>query len=193
MKYLADCFNCKKRLSSLNLKVLVYSVVLGLFLMSLFSGKSNVVLKAIAVSPSEQYVACFGNGEGYKIHCFRADGTLAFAYDIPLEISSGGNCTLWFENDVLCALFYRTNRIVSFSMDGTLLGIDDNTTEETPPEYPSFSYRSHQYVYDGNEISVVYDTGGFFGYWIFGAERYLAITPKNKGTIIVMTWIAQNP
>lgn len=175
-----------------NWKLLLWCVLIGSILTSLFSGKSNVELNAITVSPNEQFVACFGNNGGNKIHCFHADGTLSFVYDIPLELSSGGHCVLWFENNVLCALFYRTNKIVSFSMDGSVLSIADDVNAKKRPEYPSFSRQSHQYVYEGNEIDVVYDTGGFFGYWILGAERYLAITLKNGETIKAIAWVAQN-
>lgn len=187
-----DFLNYTKQHVTKNWKLLLWSLLIGFILISLFSGKSNVALNAIAVSPNEQFVACFGNNGGYRIHCFHADGTLAFVYDIPLELSSGGHCVLWFENNELCALFYRTNKIVSFSMDGSVLSITDDVNAKKRPEYPSFSLQLHQYIYEGNEIDVIYDTGGFFRYWILGAERYLAITLKNGETIKVLAWVAQN-
>lgn len=190
MKFLIEFFNLKERLSGRRLKVLLCFVAFGLLTIFLFSGKSRVDLETIAISPDEQYIACFETGSGHKIHCFHSDGSLAFDFNILPDISGGGYCTLWFEDDVLCALFYRTDTIVYFSMDGTILEIVDNTTEESPPEFPSFSRNGHQYVFDGNEIDVVYDKGSFLEYWFFGSERYLAITLKSGETKIVYAWTA---
>ena len=75
-------------------------------------------------------------------------------------------------------------------MDGRVLEIVDNTIEESPLEFPSFSRKGQQYVFEGNEIDVVYAKGSFLGYWLFGSERYLAITPKSGDTIIVYSWTA---
>lgn len=181
----------KERLSGRRLKKLLCYVVFGLLMVAFFSGKSRVDIESIAVSPNEQYVACFETGNGYKIHCFHSDGSMAFTYNIPADISSGGHCTLWFEDDILCALFYRTDKILYFTLDGSILNIADNTAEESPPKFPSFSRRYHQYVFDGNEIDVVYDEGSFLGYWLFGSERYLVITLKSGETKIVYTWTAK--
>ena len=180
----------KEMFSKRRLKVLLFSVIFGLLIMFLFSGKSHINLEAIAVSPDEQYIACFETGNGRKIRCFRADGSLAFDYEISADISAGGNCTLWFEEDVLCVLFYRTEKIAHFAMDGTIQEIVDNTSKETPPEYPSFSQKERKYIFDGNEIDVVYNKRTFLGYWLFGAERYLAITLTNGETKIVYAWTA---
>ncbi len=180
----------KEMFSKRRLKVLLFSVIFGLLIMFLFSGKSHIDLEAIAVSPDEQYIACFETGNGRKIRCFRADGSLAFDYKISADISAGGNCTLWFEENVLCVLFYRTEKIAHFAMDGTIQEIVDNTSEETPPEYPSFSQKERQYIFDGDKIDVVYNKRTFLGYWLFGAERYLAITPTNGETKIVYAWTA---
>lgn len=186
-----EFLNFKERLSGRRLKALLCYVVFGLLLVFLFSGKSHADLKSIAVSPNEQYIACFETGSGYKIRCFHSDGSLAFDFGILPEISAGGYCTLWFEDEVLCALFYRTDILVSFSMDGTILEIVNHTPEERPPEFPSFSHKGSQYVFDGNEIDVVYNKGSFLGYWFFGSERYLSITPKGGETRIVYAWTAK--
>ncbi len=186
-----EFLNFKERLSGRRLKELLCYVVLGLLLMFFFSGKSHIDLETIAVSPNEQYIACFKTGNGHKIRCFHSDGSLAFDFDILPEISAGGYCTLWFEDDVLLVLFYRTDKVVSFSMDGAILEIVDYAAKERPPEFPSFSKRGNQYVYDGDEIDVVYYRGSFLGYWLFGSERYLAITPKSGETKIVYAWKAK--
>ena len=78
-----------KRLSGRKLKVLLCYVVFGLLIVAFFSGKSRVDIESIAVSPNEQYVACFETGNGHKIHCFHSDGSLAFTYNISADISSG--------------------------------------------------------------------------------------------------------
>lgn len=190
MEFLIDFFNSKERLSGRRLKILLYSLAFGLLVMFLFCGKSRVDLETIAISPDEQYIACFETGSGHKIRCFHSDGSLAFDFNIIPEISGGGYCTLWFDDNVLCVQFYRTDKIVYFAMDGTILNIADDKTEDDPPDFPSFSRKGHQYVFDGDEIDVVYDRGSFLGYWLFGAERYLAITPQNGEAIIVCAWTA---
>lgn len=186
-----DFFHIKGIVSKHAWKEVLFSAVLGLLMVFLFSGKCRVNLETIAVSPDEQYIACFETGRAdNKIRCFHADGSLAFDYNIPANISSGGYCTLWFEDDVLCVLFYRTEKIVHFALDGTILKIVEHTTKERPPEYPSFSRKGCKYVFDGNEIDVVYNKETFFGYWFFGAERYLAITAANGETKIAYAWTA---
>lgn len=180
-----------KRLSRRKLKMLLCYVVFGLLMVTIFSGKSRIDIESMAVSPNEQYIACFETGNGYKIRCFNSDGSMAFTYNIPVDISAGGHCTLWFEDDILCAMFYRTGKIVYFTSRGSLLKIVTDTTEETYPEFPSFSQRHHQYVFDGNEIDVVYRKGSFLEYWLLGSERYLAITTKSGETKIVYSWTAK--
>lgn len=188
MEFLIELF--KYRLSGRRLKMMVCYVAFGLLITFLFSGKSSITLETITVSPDEQYIACFERGNGYRIRCFYSDGSLTFDFKIPPDISAGGHCTLWFEDDVLCALFYRTDKIAYFAMDGTILNIVENTTEGHLSEFPSFFRRGHQFVFEGNEISVVYDKGCFLGYWLFGAKRYLAITSKSGDTKIVYAWTA---
>lgn len=191
MEFFHEYFNFKEKLTGRNLKILILSLVIGLLMMSIFNGKCRVDLQTVAVSSDEQYIACFETGKGFQINCYSADGSLAFHYDILPDISSGGFCTLWFEDDTLCALFYRTEKIVYFSPDGTIIKIADQNDMEAPPTFPSFFKERHRYVFDGNQIDVVYDKCTFLGYWLFGAERYLAITPKNGETKIVYSWTAE--
>lgn len=181
----------KEKLSAHRLKVLLFCVLLGLLLVAFISGKSRVDLESIAVSANEQYIACFETGNGHKIHCFRSDGSMAFTYNIPVDISSGGHCTLWFEDDTLCALFYRTDKIVYFTTSGTIQKISMDATEESRSQFSSFSYRDHQYVFDGSEISVIYNKAGFLQYWLLGAERYLAVIPKTGEMNVVYSWTAR--
>ena len=183
--------NVKERLSRHSLKMLLLCVALGLLAVALFSGKSRIDLEAIAVSSDEQYIACFETGNGHKIRCFHADGSIAFIYDIPVDISSGGHCTVWFENDTLCALFYRTGKIVSFSLNGTILGISPDATEESHPEFLSFAKNGHQYIFDGKEIDVIYNKRNLVEYWFFGAERYLAIKSESGEMKIIDSWNAK--
>ena len=186
-----DFYYFKEKLSGRRLKILLCYVVLGMLMVSIFSEKSRVDIESLAVSPNEQYIACFETGNGHKIHCFQSDGSIAFTYNIPVDISSGGYCTLWFEDDILCALFYRTDKILSFTLDGSIFNIADNTLEESPPKFPSFFRNHHQYIFDGNEIDVVYEKGGFLGYWLFGSKRYLAIIPKSGEMKTICTWTAK--
>ena len=160
----------KEKLSAHRLKILLFCVLLGLLLVAFISGKSRVDLESIAVSANEQYIACFETGNGHKIHCFRSDGSMAFTYNIPVDISSGGHCTLWFEDDTLCALFYRTDKIVYFTTSGTIQKISMDATEE---------------------ISVIYNKAGFLQYWLLGAERYLAVIPKTGEMNVVYSWTAR--
>lgn len=185
-----EYFHFKEKLTRRNLKKLILYCVIGLLLVSIFNGKCRVDLQTITVSPDEQYVACFETGRGPTIRCFHADGSLAFEYEVLPDISAGGYCTIWFEEDALCALFYRTDKVVHFAMDGTMLNISDGTDMEYPPNFPSFTKHRRKYIFDGSEIEVVYYKGTFVGYWLFGAERYLAITPKNGETVIVYSWTA---
>ena len=180
----------KNKLSEHRARVLLYYVSFGVLMTLLFSGKTSITLEAIAVSPDEQYIACFERGDEHKILCFSSDASLAFDFNIPPDISAGGHCTLWFEDDMLCALFYRTDKIAYFALDGTILNIVADTTEESPSEFPSFFRRGYQYVFEGNEIDVVYDKGSFLGYWLLGAERYLAVTPKSGDRKVIYAWTA---
>ncbi len=187
-------FDCKKLLSKEKLIPLFCCAAVGLLLMALFVGKKRMELSAIAVSPNEQYIAFnesfewLGKGNRWeKILCFHADGSFAFQFDISPDISAGGTCALWFDEDVLCVLFYRTDKIVRFAMDGTVLDTIPYTVEEDPPKFPSFEKSGHRYVYSGKAIDVVYDKCSFLGYWFFHAERYLEILPKCEEAKIV--WI----
>lgn len=191
MGFQVECFIHKGRPPRRRLIVLLCFVVFGLLMMSLFSGKSRIDLETIAVSPDEQYIACFETGRGHKIRCFCSDGSLAFDYEILPDVSGGGYCTLWFEDDVLCVLFYRTDKIAYFSMDGTILKITDHITEDRPPEFPSFVREGHQFVFAGNAIDVIYEKGSFFGYWFFGSDRYLAIKSHSGEMKVVYSWTAK--
>lgn len=165
-------------------------VVCGLLVMFIFSGKSRIDLKAIAVSPDEQYIACFETGREPKIRCFRADGFLSFDYNIPVDISEGGYCSLWFEESELCVLFYRPDKIIHFAMDGTILTTSDSTSNDAP-KYPSFNRKGRKYIYDGNKIDVVYDKKPLFGYYLFGAERCLMIVSSDGDENVVYAWSAE--
>lgn len=193
MAVLLDFFNCKEESSGRRLKILLYCVLLGLIVILLCVGKPylSLSLEAIAVSPDEQYIACFEPGAEYRILCFRSDGSMVFTYNIPIDISAGGHCTLWFEGDILCVEFYRTDKVVYLTLNGSILNIAADTTEEDRPEFPSFSQMHNQYVFNGNEIDVVYREGNFLGYWLGGTRRYLAITPESGETKIVYAWTAK--
>lgn len=186
-----DYLNLKQKLSVHKIKKLLCFVIFGLLIVIFFFGKSRIDIESIAVSPNEKYIAYFETGNGYKIHCFNSDGSMAFTYNIPADISAGGHCVLWFEDDILCALFYRTDKIVRFASSGSILQISTDTTDESHPEFPSFSRRNHQYIFDGNEIDVIYNEGTFLEYWFLGSERYLAITSKSGETKIVYCWTAR--
>ncbi len=151
-------------------------------------------LRSIAVSPSEQYIAFRDpldihdeNGQYHKIRCFQTDGTFAFEYVITPEISSEGYCALWFDEDVLCVLFYRTHKVLHFAMDGTILETTTYPDQKSPPEYPSFQKNWREYIYRGKTIDVIYDKKGFVGYWFFHAERYLKVLFKNGEEKILWT------
>lgn len=182
--------NIKKRFW-LRTSVVLPLLVL-LFLMIMFAGKSKADLEALVVSSNEQYIACFEYGDGDWIHCFRTDGSLMFSYDIPAEINAGGYCALWFEEDVLCALFYRENIVVRFSLDGSIIDMTDNTTETVPSEFPFFDKKGRQYIYNGNTVNVIYDKGSYLGYWLFGAERALTVTDQNGEAITIYSWVAKD-
>ena len=185
MEYIKEMFS-KRRV-----KIALLSLIFGLPVLFLFSGKTSARLESIAVSPDEQYIACFEAGYGLMIRCFHADGSLAFEYEAPLDIGNGGYCAIWFEEDELCALFYKTHNVVHFAMDGTILNITDGTDMEYPPNFPSFKKQRRKYIFDGNKIEVVYNKQTFAGYWFFGAERYLEIIPKSGEPIIVYSWTAK--
>ena len=99
---------------------------IGLLIMAFSYGKRSIDLESIAVSFDEQYIACFETGNGNKIRCFNSDGYMTFVYDIPSDISAGGYCSLWFEEHILCARFYRTDKIVYFATDGNIQKISNS-------------------------------------------------------------------
>lgn len=172
--------------------VILFSIALGLIIMAVFPGKKSAALKSIAVSGDEQYIACYEwtellgkNNHKARILCFRSDGSLAFEFDILPEFSAGGACTLWFENDMLCILFYRTDIIVHYAMNGVMIDTVDDTTEEYPSKFPAFDRAGPKYVFDGNKIDVVYDHGSFWGYMFCGTERKLTITTEKGEAQVV--------
>ena len=191
MKFRGKIFFNKNKLSSQNGKKILTAFVLGLIMTLLFSGKSRMDLESIAVSHDEQYVACFETGKGYKIHCFDSNGLMSFTYSIPVDISAGGHCTLWFEDDVVRALFYRTDKVVSFALDGSILDISNSTFKEYPPEYPMFIQKECQYFYDGEEIDVIYNRSNNLKYWFGNAERYLVIIHENGEIEKILFWTAK--
>lgn len=192
MKLLVDLFKYREELSQRKVITILCYIVLGLTIMLLFSGKSRVDLETIAVSQDERYIACFETGNGHRIRCFHIDGTQMFDYQVDPVLSSGGYCTIWFENEVLCVLFYRTNKIASFSMDGTILNIVDSSANRTQPEFYGFVQKKNQYVFYGNEIDVIYNKQSFWDYWLFGAERSLSIIPHEGDSIVICTWTAED-
>ena len=177
-------------LSSRGKRLLCY-VVIGVVIVCFFSGKSNnTTLEAITVSPDERLIACYESGNGYTIRCFQSDGELVFAYEVLPEISAGGHCALWFGDDELCALFYRTDKIVHFGLDGTIMDITDDTDKMKRDEYPHFSRNGQQYKFVGTKIDVIYDPKSFFEYWLFEAERYLAVVSKEGEKRVILSWTA---
>lgn len=187
MKYLLNRIIPPRR----RLAILIFAVI-AVMLCFLFAGKSNSTIEAISVSPSEEYVACFDAVSRYRIICFRADGTLAFEYEIPSDISAGGHCTLWFEDDCLCAFFYRTNKTVRFANDGAILDITEKTDEHERDKFDGFSSAKHKLIYDGNEIRVTYEKRSFWDYWFGGKERYLSIKSCDGNEVIVYAWTAKD-
>lgn len=180
--------NLKKLLSKRKMVMLLCSAALGLFMIFSFSGKSRVDIEAITVSPDERYIAYFETGRGYKIRCFHSDASLSFEFDIPSDVSAGGHCALWFDEDVLCVFFYRTDKIAKFTPDGTMLYIADYKEDKYPPKFPSFIHKNHQYIYEGREITVVYDKKSFLEYWFFNSKRFLAITTTEGKENVVDSW-----
>lgn len=172
-------------------RILLFSIFLGLLLMLIVSGKTNGTIESIAVSFDEQYVACFECIDGAKISCFQSDGLRAFTYQIPTDISAGGHCALWFEDDILHALFYRTDLIVCFAMNGIVLDIVKHTAEIKPLEFPSFRQSKNKYIYDGNRIDVEYYRSNLLGYWLFNDERYLSIIHNNRESVRLLSWTAK--
>jgi len=189
-----EFFNFRKKLTGHELKKLLCYIILGLIMSSFFYGKPylSVYMGSIAVSPNEQYIACYEASAERRILCLYADGSTVFTYNIPVDLSAGGNCSLWFEDDALCAFFYRTHKMVCFTSSGSIQSIVDSTVEKYPPKFPSFSRKGHQYVFDGDKINVVYDDGSFLGYLLFGSERSLAITPTGGETKMVFAWTAKD-
>ncbi len=170
--------------------ILIFAVIAVVFCF-LFAGKSNSTIEAISVSPSEEYIACFDAVSQYRIICFRTDGTLAFEYEIPSDISAGGHCTLWFEDDRLCAFFYRTHKTVRFSNDGAILGVTENADEHERDQFDGFSAARHQLVYDGKQIKVTYEKRSFWGYWFGEQARYLSVTSLNGEKLVIYEWNAR--
>ena len=182
-----DFFEVKRNKKKYRTPMLLLSVAFGFFMMFIFSGKSRVDIESIAVSSNEQYVACFETGNGHKIRCFSKEGSMVFCYNIPTDISAGGHCSLWFEDELLCVFFYRTEKIAHLALDGTLRDISEYMNDDTRSEYDSFTRKGSKYVYEGSTIDVIYQKNSPLGYWLLGLPRYLAITPKNTELKILLT------
>lgn len=187
-----ECIDFKKPKHCRIAIVLLCSVILGLLIMGVFSGKSRRDIETIAVSSNEQYIAYYETGNGPKICCISADGTLVFCYDISVELSEGGNCTLWFDEGLLYALFYRSDKVACFSKNGTIMSVTDSWFENDPPVFPEFDRIHSQFVYTGEQINVTYNKQRFWDYWLLGKPRYLEITPNDGGTIVALSWTAKN-
>ena len=175
----------QKKMSKKRLMILSCYVFIGIVFIQFFSGKSRVDIEAITVSSDEQFIACFETGNGRRILCFRTDGTLSFMFDVSDDLSAGGECSLFFQGDLLCVQFYRTDKIMRLTMDGTVLDVVQHNAADAPPQFALFSRKNHQYVYNGHEVTVTYDKRSFVDYWFRGRDRHLAITISNKNTIVV--------
>ena len=176
------------KMAKKNWYILLLTLIVGLFCALLFSNKSNKDIETIAVSPDEKYIAYFETGDGHKIRCFQNDGTLAFDYYIPSEMSAGGYCTLWFDGNVLFVLFYRTDKVARFTMNGTTISIDDYTDQNYPPKFMFFSYSRNKYSYIGTRIDVVYDRQSFLGYWLLNRERCAMVVFKDGTRLVLDRW-----
>lgn len=184
------CFLKSKKLKQ-RIVLLLTSVVISILCMFLFSNKYKIAIESMAVSPSEEYIAYFLRGDGYKICCEHTDGISMFSFDIPTDISAGGFCSLWFDNDSLYAFFYRTNKVVCFALDGTVQCISESTEEKYPPEFPSFTHKGSKYVFQGKYVNVVYNERTFWDYWILDKERYVAVLSKANEVKFVYIWTAE--
>ena len=169
---------------------LILLLAIGFLSVLLFSGKSNVDINAIAVSPDEEYVAFFETGRGHIIYCYDTAGSLMFRFDIPSTFDAGGHCSLWFDGDNLCAYFFRTKITAYLSMDGSVVNTTENAIEQNPIKYPSFSQINGQYVFKGEEIDVTYNKASV-SFWFFGKDRYLKITSKSGDTQMLLSWNAK--
>ena len=180
----------KKILMNRNLKLLLIYSAIGLLIICTLSGKSRREIQSISVSADEQYVGFFETGEGFKLRCYSVDGRQTFEYEIPSDLSAGGHCVVWFESDVLHALFYRTKKIASFLPDGTLINVSESKLDEYPPEFPGFYRKDTQLIYNGKNIEILYSKNSF-AYWLLGAERCLKVVfPDGQETTIV-SWTAR--
>ncbi len=181
-----------KRLGKYKVKLIYFIMLLaiGFLIVLLLSGKSNENINAIAISSDEEYVAFFKTGRGHIIYCYDTRGSLMFQFNIPSAFDAGGHCSLWFDSDNLCAYFFRTKITAYFSLDGSVVNTIENTMEQNPTKYPSFSRKNGQYVFKGAEIDVTYNTAGV-SYWLLGKDRYLKITSKNGETRMLLSWDAK--
>ena len=180
----------KEKITVRELKLLLICIIIGLLIMCLFSGKTRRDIESMAVSPNEQYIAFFETGEGYILRCYHIDGFQSFEYAIPAELSAGGHCVVWFEPDTLCALFYRTNKVARFSLDGTNVNFSKSDRDEYPPVFPGFSRKAAQYVYEGENIDVIYNRQSFLAYWLFNLDRELIVKSKNDKSVTLLSWSA---
>lgn len=180
----------KKNLTRSELNLLLISLIIGLLTMCILSGKSRRDIESLAVSHDEQYIAFFETGEGYKLRCYNVNSFQSFEYTIPSELSAGGHCVVWFETDTLCALFYRTNKVVSFSLDGIVINVSESGRDEYPAMFPGFSKKGSQYIYEGKDVDIIYNKCNVFAYWLFGSERYLTVKSKNGETTTLLSWTA---
>ena len=185
-------FSLDKKLTKNKFWQLLLYIVLGLLILILFTGKSRVDFETIAVSQNEEFIACFETGAGHKIRCYSADGPLMFEYAIESDLSAGGFCELCFDEETLCVSFVRTDKTARLNMEGKVMDITENTDAEASAEFLGFSKDGHLYVYEGEEICVIYDRASFLGYWFFGASRQLSVERKDGQTIVLSAWKARD-
>lgn len=180
----------KQSFSSRAKKHLLIYLVIGLLILCTLSGKSRRQIQSAAVSANEKFIAVFETGEGHKIRCYCVDGSQAFEFLIPSELSAGGHCVVWYESDVLCALFYRTDKIARFSQDGEIMSISESKLEADLPKFPGFNRKATQLIYEGKDVNIICGDPFALGYWLFNLERNLVIEFENGETKTLLSWTA---
>ena len=185
LKFIKKLFHGRK------LKNLLIYLVIGSLILCTLSGKSRRQIQSMAVSANEQFVAFFETGDGYKICCYCVDGVQAYEYLIPSELSAGGHCVVWYESDVLCTLFYRTDKVVRFSPDGEIISISESTLDEDPPKFPGFERKTAKLIYEGKQADIIYGNPFALSYWLFGSKRYVDVRYENGETKTLLSWTAK--
>lgn len=179
IKRVFDKLDCKK--------TTVIFVLTSIVLCFLISGYEDYKLSSIAVSPDGEFVAycSFGYHINQSLTLSKYNGTQLFKYEFAPEQDAGGVALVWFEENMICVYAVRTQIVMLFSYDGTIL----NSTELNDFEYPNrmegFKKTFTTAYYTTSNGIYKYKNYDFISSFIFKKTRELTFTDNSGIEFII--------